>query len=102
VDPFKLAANLALALAVVVASSVALAATSCTLHAQCPLATKRIATHENRTAALVLRRGELVAIPVVNRRSEPISVHWHGIELESFPDGVRGSSSARARRTACG
>jgi FtsP/CotA-like multicopper oxidase with cupredoxin domain len=37
---------------------------------------------------LVLTRGEPVAITVVNRLTEPTAVHWHGIELESFSDGV--------------
>jgi CubicO group peptidase (beta-lactamase class C family) len=41
---------------------------------------------------LVLRRGEPVAVTVVNRLAEPTSVHWHGMELESFPDGVPGWS----------
>jgi FtsP/CotA-like multicopper oxidase with cupredoxin domain len=41
---------------------------------------------------LVLARGEPVAITVVNRLSEPTGVHWHGIELESFYDGVGGWS----------
>lgn len=43
-------------------------------------------------STLVLTRGEPVAITVVNRLAEPTSVHWHGIELESFPDGVPGWS----------
>ena len=42
--------------------------------------------------ALVLERGQPVAITVVNRSHEPAAVHWHGIELESFPDGVPGWS----------
>ena len=25
---------------------------------------------------------------VVNELSQPTAVHWHGIELESYPDGV--------------
>jgi manganese oxidase len=37
---------------------------------------------------LVLRRDEPVRINVINRMEEPTAVHWHGIELESFPDGV--------------
>lgn len=37
---------------------------------------------------LVLTRGERVRIRVHNRLPEPTAVHWHGIELESFPDGV--------------
>lgn len=41
---------------------------------------------------LVLERGEPVAINIVNRSHEPAAVHWHGIELESYPDGVPGWS----------
>jgi FtsP/CotA-like multicopper oxidase with cupredoxin domain len=41
---------------------------------------------------LVLTRGEPVAITVRNRLTEPASVHWHGIELESYYDGVAGWS----------
>jgi len=44
---------------------------------------------------LVLTRGEPVNITVINRLSEPTSVHWHGIELESFYDGVPGISGVR-------
>jgi FtsP/CotA-like multicopper oxidase with cupredoxin domain len=40
--------------------------------------------------ALVLTRREPVAIRVTNRLSEPTSVHWHGIELQSYYDGVPG------------
>ncbi len=39
---------------------------------------------------IVLKRGEPVAITVVNRLNEPTSVHWHGIELDSYYDGVPG------------
>ncbi|HEY0671388.1 MAG TPA: multicopper oxidase domain-containing protein [Longimicrobiales bacterium] len=46
---------------------------------------------------LVLRRGQPIAITVVNRLKEPTAVHWHGIELESFPDGVPGWSGTPAR-----
>jgi FtsP/CotA-like multicopper oxidase with cupredoxin domain len=46
---------------------------------------------------LVLRRGEPVRITVVNHLGEPTAVHWHGIELESFPDGVPGWSGTPAR-----
>jgi manganese oxidase len=41
---------------------------------------------------LVLTRGEPVAITIVNRASEPATIHWHGIELQSYPDGVPGWS----------
>jgi FtsP/CotA-like multicopper oxidase with cupredoxin domain len=37
---------------------------------------------------IVLRRDEPVSITVVNRTSEPTAVHWHGIELDSYFDGV--------------
>ena len=47
---------------------------------------------------VVLNRGEPVSIMVVNRLPEPTAVHWHGIELESFFDGVPGSAGARAPR----
>ncbi|MFL5515719.1 MAG: multicopper oxidase domain-containing protein, partial [Gemmatimonadales bacterium] len=46
---------------------------------------------------LVLRRDEPVRITVVNHLAEPTAVHWHGIELESFPDGVPGWSGTPAR-----
>jgi FtsP/CotA-like multicopper oxidase with cupredoxin domain len=46
---------------------------------------------------LVLKRGEPVQITVVNHLSEPTAVHWHGIELESFPDGVPGWSGSPGR-----
>ena len=41
---------------------------------------------------LYLRRNEAVAITVVNRLSERTAVHWHGMELESYFDGVAGLS----------
>jgi FtsP/CotA-like multicopper oxidase with cupredoxin domain len=41
---------------------------------------------------LVLTRGEPTSIEVVNRTAEPTAVHWHGIELESYYDGVAGWS----------
>jgi FtsP/CotA-like multicopper oxidase with cupredoxin domain len=37
-----------------------------------------------------LTRGEPVSIMVVNTMREQTSVHWHGIELESYYDGVAG------------
>jgi manganese oxidase len=43
---------------------------------------------------LVLTRGEPVSISVVNLLAEPTSVHWHGIELESYFDGVPGFSGS--------
>ncbi len=46
---------------------------------------------------LVLERGRPVAITVVNRLPEPTAVHWHGMELESYPDGVPGISGIPPR-----
>jgi manganese oxidase len=43
---------------------------------------------------LILERGKPVAITVVNTSTEHASVHWHGIELESYPDGVPGWSGS--------
>lgn len=47
---------------------------------------------------LVLTKGEPVSITVVNRLKEPTAVHWHGIELESFSDGVPGWSGDAKRQ----
>ena len=41
---------------------------------------------------LTLTRGEPVEISVVNGLRAPTTVHWHGIELESYYDGVGGWS----------
>ncbi len=41
---------------------------------------------------LVLTRGERTEITVVNRLTIPTAVHWHGIELDSYYDGVAGWS----------
>jgi FtsP/CotA-like multicopper oxidase with cupredoxin domain len=48
---------------------------------------------------LDLVRGQPVRVTVVNRLPEPTAVHWHGIELESFYDGVPGFSGAGRRVT---
>ena len=39
---------------------------------------------------IVLQRGRPVSIMVVNHLNEPTAVHWHGIELDSYYDGVAG------------
>jgi manganese oxidase len=46
---------------------------------------------------LVLTRGEPTSIEVVNRTKEATAVHWHGIELDSYYDGVAGWSGTPAR-----
>jgi FtsP/CotA-like multicopper oxidase with cupredoxin domain len=46
---------------------------------------------------ILLRRGEPVSITVVNELPEATAVHWHGIELESYFDGVSGFSGGSGR-----
>jgi FtsP/CotA-like multicopper oxidase with cupredoxin domain len=46
---------------------------------------------------IIVTRGEPVRITVVNALDVPTSVHWHGIELESYFDGVPGFSGAGSR-----
>lgn len=48
-------------------------------------------------APLVLTRGEPVEITVVNRMAQPTAMHWHGIELDSYYDGVPGWSGTAGR-----
>ena len=48
---------------------------------------------------IVLTRGEPVEITVVNNLHDPTSIHWHGIELDSYFDGVSGWSGDQ-RKTA--
>jgi FtsP/CotA-like multicopper oxidase with cupredoxin domain len=43
---------------------------------------------------IFLTRNETTEITVVNRTHASTAVHWHGIELESFSDGVFGWSGA--------
>ncbi len=47
---------------------------------------------ETPPVPLVLTRGEPTEIDVVNRTPEPTTVHWHGIEVESYYDGAAGWS----------
>jgi FtsP/CotA-like multicopper oxidase with cupredoxin domain len=39
---------------------------------------------------LVITRAERTAITVTNELREPTAIHWHGIEIESYYDGVPG------------
>jgi FtsP/CotA-like multicopper oxidase with cupredoxin domain len=48
---------------------------------------------------IVLTRGQPVEIEVVNRLKDPTAIHWHGIELESYYDGVPGWSGAGTKIT---
>jgi len=49
------------------------------------------------SSTLVLTRGEPADITVINRLTEPTGIHWHGIELESYSDGVVGWSGMGKR-----
>jgi len=48
-------------------------------------------------APLLLQRDQPVRITVVNHLTQPTAVHWHGIELQSYPDGVPDWSGAPGR-----
>jgi len=43
---------------------------------------------------LVLTRGEPVQITLVNELPEATAIHWHGIEIDSYFDGVPGYSGS--------
>lgn len=46
---------------------------------------------------IILTKGQPVSITVINRTPEPTAVHWHGMELESYFDGVAGFSGSSNR-----
>lgn len=46
---------------------------------------------------LELRRGEPVRILVQNNLQESSGVHWHGLEIESYPDGIPDFSGIGSR-----
>jgi manganese oxidase len=46
---------------------------------------------------IVLTRGEPTEITVLNHADVPLGVHWHGLELESWADGVPGWSGMPGR-----
>ena len=47
---------------------------------------------QNPSPPIILTKGEPVVIGVANSVQESLAIHWHGIELESFNDGVPGWS----------
>ena len=49
---------------------------------------------EHTGGAIILTKNEPAEITVVNRSHAATSVHWHGLELESYSDGVAGWSGA--------
>jgi len=46
---------------------------------------------------LFLEKGRPARITIVNHLKVPTSVHWHGLEIESYPDGVAGWSGMPGR-----
>jgi manganese oxidase len=48
---------------------------------------------------IILTRGEPVEIEVKNQSRNPTAIHWHGIELESYYDGVPGWSGSAQQIT---
>jgi FtsP/CotA-like multicopper oxidase with cupredoxin domain len=48
---------------------------------------------------IVLARDEPVEIEVINQLTQPTAIHWHGIELESYYDGVPGWTGAGTQTT---
>jgi FtsP/CotA-like multicopper oxidase with cupredoxin domain len=60
-------------------------------------ATPRLEARPGFSPTITLTRDEPVSITVVNRLHERTAVHWHGIELESYYDGVGGFSGAANR-----
>jgi FtsP/CotA-like multicopper oxidase with cupredoxin domain len=48
---------------------------------------------------IVLTRDEATEIEVKNATSHPTAIHWHGIELESFYDGVPGWTGSGQQTT---
>jgi FtsP/CotA-like multicopper oxidase with cupredoxin domain len=46
------------------------------------------------SSLLLLTRGQSTDMVIINRLKEPSAIHWHGIELGSYSDGVAGWSGA--------
>jgi len=48
---------------------------------------------------IILTRGETAEIEVKNQSSSPTAIHWHGIQLESYYDGVPGWTGSGQQTT---
>ncbi len=57
----------------------------------------RAAAPRSPGPTVVVTRGEPTDVTVINRLAEGSAIHWHGIELESWSDGVAGWSGEGAR-----
>jgi FtsP/CotA-like multicopper oxidase with cupredoxin domain len=65
-----------------------------------------VSAHQDKNAPqpllgppILLTRGEATEIEVKNLTSEPTAIHWHGIELESYYDGVAGWTGSGEQTT---
>jgi manganese oxidase len=56
---------------------------------------KKIVASEDRAMGppIVVTRGELTEITVLNHLDVPTTIHWHGLELDSYYDGVIGGGT---------
>jgi len=56
---------------------------------------KKIVASEDKSVGppIVVTRGEPTEITVVNHLDAPTTIHWHGLELESYYDGVVGGGA---------
>ncbi len=56
---------------------------------------KKIVASEDKSVGppIVVTRGEPTEITVVNHLDEPTTIHWHGLELDSYYDGVVGGGT---------
>ena len=48
---------------------------------------------------IITWKGEPTSVTVINRTAEPTQVHWHGLEIESYFDGVTGVGGYPGRLT---
>jgi FtsP/CotA-like multicopper oxidase with cupredoxin domain len=56
---------------------------------------KKIVASEDKAVGppIVVTRGEPAEITVVNHLDAPTTIHWHGLELDSYYDGVAGGGA---------
>jgi FtsP/CotA-like multicopper oxidase with cupredoxin domain len=57
---------------------------------------KKVVASEDKAMGppIVLTRGEPAEITVLNHLDGPTTIHWHGLELDSYYDGVVGGGTA--------
>jgi manganese oxidase len=67
--------------------------------AQSPSPSPASATAQLIGPPIVLTRDQPLEIELVNRSTQPTAIHWHGIELESYYDGVAGWTGTTQQTT---